>query len=287
MTHRIKYFIIIMKGVKTMKMKKYLALVAACAMTAGLLAGCGSSASSASTAEESSVESSVEESSVEESSVEESSTQESSTEESTTDGSVDGGWTVSADDTAVTLPDEVKKAFDTAYANYMGVTLVPYAYLGSQVVSGTNYKILCKATPVGSDTTSHLVVATVYADLDGKAEFTSVNDFNIEDYAKDIEVDAQTGLAGGWTVAEEGAMELPSGLSEAFTQATAKLTGASYEPIAALAYQVVSGQNTAVLCREKASTSDGQTKLSLVIIYTPTSGDSEVKSVANLNLADL
>ena len=271
-----------------MKMKKYLALAAACTMTAGLLAGCGSSASSASTAEESSVESSVEESSVEESSVEESSTQESSAEESTTDGSVDGGWTVSADDTAVTLPDEVKKAFDTAYANYMGVTLVPYAYLGSQVVSGTNYKILCKATPVGSNTTSHFVVATVYADLDGKAEFTSVNDFNIEDYAMDIDLpEEDAGLTGAWTVATEGAMELPSGLSEAFAQATAKLTGASYEPIAALAYQVVSGQNTAVLCRETVGSSDPYTKLSLVIIYTPTSGDSEVKSVANLNLADL
>ena len=41
--------------------------------------------------------------------------------------------------------------------------------LGTQVVAGTNYKLLCKGVKSGK---AFVCIATVYADLDGNAEIT-------------------------------------------------------------------------------------------------------------------
>ncbi len=45
------------------------------------------------------------------------------------------------------VPDEVKTVFDKAAATLTGVGYEPVAYLGSQVVAGTNHFLLCKAKP--------------------------------------------------------------------------------------------------------------------------------------------
>ena len=56
-----------------------------------------------------------------------------------------GGWTPSADP-AVT--DEIKSIVDQALEGLVGVNYTPVAFLGSQVVAGTNYAVLCQATVV-------------------------------------------------------------------------------------------------------------------------------------------
>ncbi|MBR7188877.1 MAG: hypothetical protein IKD53_10020, partial [Clostridia bacterium] len=50
-----------------------------------------------------------------------------------------GGWTPAADP-AVT--EDMKEMFDRALEGLLGVDYVPVAYLGSQVVAGTNHCIL-------------------------------------------------------------------------------------------------------------------------------------------------
>jgi hypothetical protein len=58
----------------------------------------------------------------------------------------------------------------------------PIAYVGSQIVSGTNHAILCKTMPSasGKDTKSSLVLVYVYEDLQGNCEITSAEDVKLE-----------------------------------------------------------------------------------------------------------
>ena len=53
-----------------------------------------------------------------------------------------GGWPPS-EDPAVT--EELKALFDKGTETLTGVSYLPVAYLGSQVVAGTNHAFLCKA----------------------------------------------------------------------------------------------------------------------------------------------
>lgn len=93
-----------------------------------------------------------------------------------------GGWTVWNDETGTLAPDEVQKAFDGALSSWTGVSLDPIAYLGSQVVKGANYKVLCAGSAVTPDATLQLYVATVYADADGSASFSDVSTFDLNAY---------------------------------------------------------------------------------------------------------
>ena len=49
--------------------------------------------------------------------------------------------------------------------------------LRRQVVSGTNYCLLCEITPVTPNAEATYALVTVYADLNGGAEITATNDF--------------------------------------------------------------------------------------------------------------
>lgn len=95
---------------------------------------------------------------------------------------LDGGWTVWNDETGSISPSEAQSAFDAAASAWTGVSLDPIACLGSQVVAGTNYKVLCAGSAVTPDATLQLYVATVYADLDGNSTFSDVSTFDLTAY---------------------------------------------------------------------------------------------------------
>ncbi len=102
-----------------------------------------------------------------------------------------GGYTVKSEVEAVELPEDVKAAFDLALEGYTGIGLTPIAYLGSQVVAGTNYAILCLGKVMNPTAKPTLKVAVVYKDLEGNASMLRVNDFKLVDYvgADDIAAD--------------------------------------------------------------------------------------------------
>ncbi len=93
-----------------------------------------------------------------------------------------GSWTVSDAEAGTLSPDEVQNAFDDAVSEYTGVSLKPIAYLGSQVVAGTNYKVLCAGAPVTPNAVEQLYVATIYVDTDGNASFSDVSTFDLTSY---------------------------------------------------------------------------------------------------------
>lgn len=98
------------------------------------------------------------------------------------DGNIVGGWTVQVPETAAPLPDEAQKAYDAAMQTAAGATMTPVALLGTQVVSGVNYMILCAGEEVVQDPTPELYVVTIYEDATGKAEVSSVETLDLLKY---------------------------------------------------------------------------------------------------------
>ena len=78
-----------------------------------------------------------------------------------------GSWTETE---SPVMTDEAKKALEKACETLTGAAYTPVALLATQVVAGTNYRILCTSTPSAPSSESKYVIATVYADLEGNAE---------------------------------------------------------------------------------------------------------------------
>ncbi len=93
-----------------------------------------------------------------------------------------GGWKVETVSDAVTLPGEALAAFEKAVEEYGDLTLSPLGLLATQVVSGMNYKILCIG--VDADGNAGLYVTTIYADTQGNAQITEIEQMDITQYLK-------------------------------------------------------------------------------------------------------
>ncbi len=90
-----------------------------------------------------------------------------------------GGWTPS-EDSSVT--EERKVIFDKGTATLTGASYKPVAYLGSQVVAGTNHAFLCRRTtayPGSLDAAPAYAVVYLYQDLQGNVSILSIGDFDI------------------------------------------------------------------------------------------------------------
>jgi hypothetical protein len=92
-------------------------------------------------------------------------------------GAVVGGWTIAEDPAII---DEINNIFSRALDNYqtgmITVAYAPYAYLGSQVVAGTNHAILCRASEISKGTSWAIVY--IYEDLQGNATVMNIADFD-------------------------------------------------------------------------------------------------------------
>lgn len=84
-----------------------------------------------------------------------------------------GGWQEAA---SPALTEDALAAFRKATNGLLGVDYTPVALLSTQVVAGTNYRILCEATAVYPGAETHYVVMTIYESLDGTASILSVSD---------------------------------------------------------------------------------------------------------------
>lgn len=91
-------------------------------------------------------------------------------------GIMTGGYNVSDD---ITITEDVRAIFDKALDGMTGVSYEPVAYLGYQVVAGTNHAILCKATITYPDAVPHYTIMYIYEDLDGNVEITGNQDIEL------------------------------------------------------------------------------------------------------------
>jgi hypothetical protein len=196
-----------------------------------------------------------------------------------------GGWEIEKPEKAAELTGDVKAVFEQATSGLVGVSYTPMAYYAVQVVSGTNYAVLCYKTTTSSPPASSLVVVKINKDLNGKASLVSIDDFNIGDYAKDNNVDlSKTPAAGAWTVPADytRATSTPKAASEAFAKATKDLSGNELEIMTYLGSQVVSGTNYAYLCHSKLVTANPVESICMVVVYDDTKGNAKISSINTL-----
>ena len=170
-----------------------------------------------------------------------------------------GGWTLTED---AALPEEARGALDKAMDGLVGVNYTPLALLGTQLVSGTNYCILCEAAVVYPDAQPYYAIVTVYQDLQGKAEVRNIValDLGKIEESGTIEDSQPQGaqLLGGWTIDRDSYLEVPDGVMH-------------------LATKVVAGSSHVVLCKG----------WNLCFVYADTKGKTEILKTVPLDIAVL
>ena len=96
----------------------------------------------------------------------------------TGDGMVVGGWAYAE---SAEITDDIKAVVDKASETLTGAAYIPVAYMGSQVVAGTNHAIFCKVTPstAGGNDDASFAIVYIYEDLQGNCEITETVDVDI------------------------------------------------------------------------------------------------------------
>ena len=164
-----------------------------------------------------------------------------------------GSWNVNV----VTggMPQKVASAIGELTEKLIGAEYEPIAYLGSQVVNGTNHAVLAKQVlTTGRDTTN--IVILIFNEKPNAMEATLVSiDRVVEGGAPlgGIHIDPQT-------------EEIPADAMDAWNEAFGAWVGAKLEPIALLSTQVVKGTNFIFAATVTPVVPDGAAKASIVTI---------------------
>ena len=132
-----------------------------------------------------------------------------------------GGWTNTE---SPKLTDKVKGYFAEAFPDGTTTFYEPVAFLGTQVVSGTNYKILYRKISIGgADAVDTYGIATIYVDLQNNVEVLDAGETGIPTHLDE----------GSWTTYD--VTDLTDDEKTAFQDAFNGMTGVSYDPIAVIA----------------------------------------------------
>lgn len=100
---------------------------------------------------------------------------------------------------------------------------------------------------------------------------------NTSENSSVISEETQNESTGSWVWNQSDvSLDANKDVKEAFEKAMQELTGVHYEPIAYLAYQVVSGNNYCILCRSTVIYPDAEATYSLVTIYEDLEGNAEM-----------
>ncbi len=193
-----------------------------------------------------------------------------------------GGWTPAAD---YAVTEERKAIFDKGMAALLGVDYEALAYLGSQVVAGTNHVFLVKGTAVVPTRPVSYALAYLYQDLQGNVKLMNVADLGIVPQEDGTVTPPEEGPMGAWYYAEDPAV---TDERQAFlNKALEGLVSAAYVPVAYLGEQVVAGLNRCFLCQVTPVVPNAQPHYALVFVYTDLQGGAELTKVVDLDVGAL
>ena len=191
-----------------------------------------------------------------------------------------GGWTPAEDYGDIT---EARRAvFDKGMATLLGVDYAPIAYLGSQVVAGTNHAFLVKGTLVVPSRPVSYALVYLYEDLQGNVTILTIADLPIVPQEDGTLALPEEGLMGGWYYAEDPAF---TDEDEAKLEAALQnQVGASYAIVANVGEQVVAGLNRCLLVQVTPVVPDAQPHFALAYVYTDLEGNSSLTQVIDLDI---
>lgn len=188
-----------------------------------------------------------------------------------------GGWEVNTGSTSISKNAAAKAAFKKATAELLGVSYQPIAVLGTQVVAGMKYAILCRATPVYPDAVPEITIMYIYESVDGTVDIDGF----------------QTIISGG----DEGGFKANTGkfaiknkknkaVYSAYKKAMKELVGVDYKPVLYLGSQNKSGSNYMILCRSHAVYPNAPYEWSLVTVSKSAKGKVKLGDVQTLELGN-
>ena len=93
-----------------------------------------------------------------------------------------GGWNVKSSSESSVLDDKIQTMFDKATSTFAGMVYRPIAVLGTQIVSGTNYAILCYGSASYENKPEAIYLLTLFEDLEGNPEITSQAYIDISEF---------------------------------------------------------------------------------------------------------
>ena len=181
-----------------------------------------------------------------------------------------GGW-ARAESPVVTK--EVQALLDKGLDGLVGVSHIPVAYLGSQIVAGTNHAILCRVAPVVPNAKETYAIVYLYEDLDGKVQITKVEDSDVETKFY--------GAAGSWYQPDSPAVTKE--VQAVFDKAFQGFAGVNYTPVAVAGCQTVSGTNYCILCESTVVVPNAETTYSFVYLYENLDGSCEITDIVNFH----
>lgn len=181
---------------------------------------------------------------------------------------ITGGYT---DTASPVLTDRDKALFQKAAESLTGVEYTPVAYLGTQVVAGTNHLFLCKTAPITPGAVPAYALVTVYEDLNGNV---SVAEVRKSEAKAPVTADGGSAMAGGNTEGESA--EVTAEAREALEKACKGLDGAKYEAKALLSTQVVSGTNYTLLCKITPTAPGAASHYAVVTVYENAAGSAGI-----------
>ena len=94
-----------------------------------------------------------------------------------TEENLDGGW-CNAESPEVT--SDIAGVLTSALEGLTGANYDAVAYVGSQVVAGMNYALICQVTPVVPDATPTYALVYLYQDTEGKCKIENVVDITLD-----------------------------------------------------------------------------------------------------------
>ena len=180
-----------------------------------------------------------------------------------------GGWTPA--ENFGELTEERLAVFRKGMETLLGVDYVPLAYLGSQVVAGTNHVFLVKGT--------------MDEDLQGNVKLLNIADLPIVPQEDGTLALPEEGLMGGWAYVEDPAF---TDEDEAKLEAALQnQVGASYAIVACVAEQVVAGLNRCLLVQVTPVVPNARPHYALAYVYTDLQGNSSLTQVIDLDIGAL
>ena len=94
-----------------------------------------------------------------------------------------GGWYTESSNIEYKLEDEkIEKMYESATSELTGVEYKPLLVIGKQIVSGTNYAILCYGKPIVPNATTDIYIMTIYNDLNNNSEILGISYINLAEY---------------------------------------------------------------------------------------------------------
>ena len=169
-----------------------------------------------------------------------------------------------------TLSPEVQKIFKDATSSLVGVRYTPLILVGTQIVSGQNYKFIAQMNVLNSQFPKTLVNMTIYVPFEGIPVILNINQL-ISEY----------GVAGGWKVV--GAVnKLPQQIATAFSELFSNIDGVGYNPLVYVGEQLVHGKNHMIYCEQTLVTQVPQRHLVSVVLHETLEGEYSILSIGTI-----